>query len=122
MNKYPKPSNLIAYIAAIITLILSGAAIWQINHLPEPAGLSFSTPPPSCDVLDTSEIVRSEHFDECAQILPHFVERCADNTVPLLIVMTQESRWALRVGRPPTILPHDNDVRLVRSWCANGDA
>jgi hypothetical protein len=36
--------------------------------------------------------------------------------------MTQETRWALRVGRPPTILPHDNDVRLVRSWCANGDA
>ena len=108
------------YAIALTVLIGCGAAIVLVYDVPEAPG-RIEAPVPPCDVLvdGGNRVVDDETFAGCGQRWPHLLELCADDVDrPLMLLLTPDTRWALRVGEAPLRVSADNDVRLASAWCA----
>lgn len=117
MTKQSRPT--IAYAAALLLLVACGAAIALIYSAPEPGLPSVTVEPARCEPIEqpNGTVLTVTDVEHCAAAFPYTVTACVDGAA-LTVLFTPDTRWALRAGDPPIRLRHDDDLALVRAWCA----
>ena len=107
----------IGYALALLVLAACGAAIVLIYRPPTPPPLTAGEPPP-CTILETGTVATGDDVAACAAAWRHFIEGCGDGGA-LVLIFTPATRWALRAGKRPVATTGDDDVALLRGWCAS---
>jgi len=74
----------------------------------------------ACDRLLADRFARASDGDveSCRVRWPYIAQPCPTDGTVLHVLLTSDTRWAVRAGWQALRLRDDGDVAIVRAWCA----
>lgn len=114
----------VSFIIALMLLLLCGAGIvWLYSE-----SLSGSSTVEAgigeldvsrCDrfLESTWKVAEAADVDACAARWASFSDECVQEPGTLVVVVTPDTRWAVREGLRPLRIVDDDELLLLRIWC-----